>query len=113
MEVSFVGEEVPRGNAAQGIVAFELFDEQLDSRPVVVEAPEVERLQRQIGDQNLVVILAELEECQLGGGLLGLASPDHDEASVPRFEPLDQLVIVKPFVGAVRSRNRRSVVGFG
>lgn len=80
MEIGFVGEEVPSGNAAQGIVAFELFDEPLDSRPVVVEAPEVERLRRQIGDQNLLVILAELEECQVVGGLLGLESPDHDKA---------------------------------
>jgi hypothetical protein len=80
MEVGLVGKEVASGNAAEGIVAFELFDEQLDPRPVVVEAPEVQRLQRQIGDQDLLVILAEFEERQLVGGFLGLKSPDHDEA---------------------------------
>ena len=60
------------GDAAHGLIPFELLDQQLDARPVVVEAPEVERLQRQVRDQNLVVILPELEERQLVGGLLGL-----------------------------------------
>ena len=49
-----------------------MFDQQRDAGSVVVEAPQVERLQRQIGDQDLIVILAELEERQLVGRLLGL-----------------------------------------
>ena len=45
MEVSLVREEVARGDASQSIVPFELFDEEFDAGTVVVEAPEVERLQ--------------------------------------------------------------------
>lgn len=144
MEVGCVGEEVPRGDAAQGIIPFELLDQQLHAGPVVVKAPEVERLQRQVGDQHLVVILAKLEERQLRGRLLRLRSSHDDEAirmrpagrlraelgdldsttrggvpevrqlafdrgrqasddhkpGPPGFEPLDQRVVVKPFVRA-------------
>lgn len=70
MEVRLVGKEVTRGDAAQGIVALELFDQQLDASAIVVEAPEVERLQGEVGDEDLVVIPTELEERQLFGGLL-------------------------------------------
>src|SRR4029450_7959746 len=54
MEVGLVGEEVAGGNTAEGVVPFELSDEQLHARPVVVEPPEVERLQRQVRDEHLV-----------------------------------------------------------
>ena len=80
MKVGLVGEEVAGGNTAQGVIPFELLDQQLDPGTVVVEAPQVERLQRQIGDQDLVVILPEFEEGQLVGGLLGLRPADHHEA---------------------------------
>lgn len=50
MQVGLVGEEVTGGDAAQGIIVLELFDEQLDHSPVIVEAPKVERAQRQRGD---------------------------------------------------------------
>ena len=62
MEVRFVGAEVVGGDAAQGVIPFEVYDEQLDSHTVIVEAPEVERLQWQIRDQDLVVVPAKLEE---------------------------------------------------
>ena len=132
------------GMLPRRVVPFELFDQQLDARAVVVEAPEVERLQGQIGDQDLIVILAELEERQLLGRLFGLGPSDHDEAigmrpsgglvaelghfdppagthvpqvrqlaldrgrqagddhkaSLLSLQPLDQGMIVKPFVGA-------------
>src|SRR5437867_8333822 len=80
MEVGLVGEEVTGGDAAQGVVALQLLDEQLNARPVVVEAPEVQGLQQQIRDDDLVVIAAELEEGELGSRLLGLGSANHDEA---------------------------------
>ena len=38
---------------------------------VVVEAPEVERLQRHVGDQDLVVISAQLQQRQLLAGSSG------------------------------------------
>ena len=144
MEVGLVGEKVPSGDAAQRIVSRELVDQQFDGRAVVVKAPEIERLQWQVGAQHVVVILVELEERQLGGGLLGLRASHHDEpvgmrpasrlvaelgdldpttwAGIPQvrqlafdggrparddheagslpFEPLDQRVVVKPFVRA-------------
>ena len=80
MEVCLVREEVARGNAAESIVPFELLDEEFDAGAVVVEAPEVERLQEHIGDENLVVISAQLEQRQLLGRLLGLRPSDDDEA---------------------------------
>lgn len=49
------------GNVAEGVVPFELLDEQLDIRTVVVEAPEVQRVQRQIGDQDLIMGAAQLK----------------------------------------------------
>lgn len=79
MEVGFVGEEVPGGDAAQRIVALELFDDQFDPSAVVVKAPEVEGLQRQVGHQDLVMIAAELEERKLLGGFFGLRAADHHE----------------------------------
>ena len=60
MEVGLVGEEVACGDAAEGVVPFELFDEQLDAGAVVVKAPEVEGTQGQIGDQDLIVVLARV-----------------------------------------------------
>src|SRR5262249_35052828 len=80
MEVCLVREEVARGNAAESIVPFELLDEEFDAGAVVVEAPEVERLQEHIGDQDLVVISAQVEQHQLLGRLLGLRPSDDDEA---------------------------------
>src|SRR5262245_66452281 len=80
MEVCLVREEVARGNAAESIVPFELLDEEFDAGAVVVEAPEVERLQEHIGDENLVVISAQLEQRQLLGRLIGLRASDDDEA---------------------------------
>ena len=86
MKVGFVGEAVAGGDTAQGVIPFELFDEQLDPGTVVVKAPEVQRPSRQIGDEDLVVIPAELEEHQLGGRFFGLRSSDHDE-TIPMGPP--------------------------
>jgi len=79
MEVGLVGEEVVGRDAAQRVIALELFDDQLDGGPVVVKAPEVERLQRQVRDQDLIVVRADLEERQLVGRLFGLGPSDDDE----------------------------------
>ncbi len=80
MKVGLVGEGVPGGNPPQGIVALELADDEFHSSAIVVEAPEVERLQREVRDEDLIVIFAELEQGQLGGRLVGLGPTDHDEA---------------------------------
>ena len=57
-----------------------MLDEEFDAGAVVVEAPEIERLQGQIGDQDLVVISAQLEQRQLLGRILGLRPSGDDEA---------------------------------
>src|SRR4029453_15597426 len=56
VEVGLVGEEVTGGNAAKGVVPLELLDQQLDAGAIVVEAPEVQGLQGQVGHQDLIVI---------------------------------------------------------
>src|SRR3989442_8693056 len=93
MEVGFVGQVVARGDVAQGVVAFELLDDQLDGSAMVVEAPEVEWLQGQIGDENLVMIAPELKQSQLFAGILRLRPSDHYETR--RMCPTVRLV-VKP-----------------
>ena len=84
VEVGFVGEEVSGRDAAQGVVAFELADQEFDSRAVVVQAPQLQRLQRQVGDEDLIVVAAHLEQGQLRARLLGLRPADDDEAIRPR-----------------------------
>lgn len=84
MEVGFVGQEVMAGDVAECVISLELANDQFDTSTVVVEAPEVERLQRQIGDQDLVVVAAELEQCQLLARLFGLwAANDHEATAAP------------------------------
>ena len=90
MEVGRVREDVAGGDAAQGIVAAELPDAQLDTRSVVVEAPEVERTQREIRDEHLVPIATELEERQFRGRLVRVGSAVHHEAI--RVRPSGRLI---------------------
>lgn len=80
MEVFLVGQEVARRDAAERVFPLEVFDDQLHTGPIVVEPPEVQGLEREVRDEDLVVIFAELEQRQLGGRLLGLGAPDHHEA---------------------------------
>ena len=149
MEVGFVGEEVMAGNMAECVISLKLADNKFDAGAVVVETPEVERLQCKIGNQNLVVVAAELEQCQLLARLLcleaaynheaiaarpagrlvtklghlnagawgsvaqvsepalnGAGQAGHDDkASLLRFEPFNQITIVKPLVGAEDNRS--------
>lgn len=64
MEIGLVGEEMPGGDVAHHVLPFELFDEQLDARPIVVQAAEVEGVPGEIREQDLIVIPAEFEEGQ-------------------------------------------------
>ena len=101
VEERLIGEETMPGNFAQGVVAFELTNDQLDARPAVVEAPEVERLQGKVGDQNLIAIPAELEQRQLLAGLLGLRAANDDEAILapPAGRLVGELGNLHPSVG--------------
>ena len=62
---------MPRGDAAEHGISFEVFDEQLPASPIVVKTPEVQRPQRQIRDEDLGLIRAELEQRQLGRRFFG------------------------------------------
>src|SRR5215813_4002625 len=65
------------GNLAQVITAFEFANDPLDASAAIVEPPQVERLQRQIGDEHLVKKLADFEERQLLAWFFCLWSSDH------------------------------------
>jgi len=48
VEVGLIGEEVTRGDVTNGVVPLELLNDQFDAGAIVVEAPEVERLQAEL-----------------------------------------------------------------
>src|SRR5216684_1324764 len=86
MKITFVGQEVLRRNFAQVITALEFANDPFHARPAVVEAPQVQWLQRQIGDKHLIKIPARLEESQLLARLFRLGSSHHYKA-VTFFQP--------------------------
>jgi hypothetical protein len=65
MKVSVVGKEVTGRDLAQRIISLELSDNPFDSRSTIVEAPDVEGPQIEVGNQDLVVVAPEFEQCQL------------------------------------------------
>jgi hypothetical protein len=91
MKVSVVGKEVTRGDLAQRVISLELSDNPFDSCSTIVEAPEVDGLQIEIGNQDLIVVPPELEQRQLWLGLFGLRSSNNHEAV--RMEPAKRLII--------------------
>ena len=80
MKVSLVGHEVMRRNLAQVITAFEFADDSFQARSAIVEAPQIQWLQRKIGDEHLIKIVAHLEQGQLLARLFGLGSSDYHKA---------------------------------
>src|SRR5438445_13833602 len=62
MKISLVGQEMLGWNLAQVITAFEFANDPFHAGPAVVETPQVQWLQRKIGDKDLIKILAQLEE---------------------------------------------------
>src|SRR5260370_7387179 len=80
MKVSLVGQEMMRRNLAQVITAFEFANDPFHARPAVVEAPQVQWLQREIGNKHLIKILAQLAESQLLAGPFCLGSSHHYKA---------------------------------
>ena len=91
MKIGDVGKEMTCGNFAQGVVSLEFPDDPLHPCSVVVEAPEVEGLEIEIRHQYLVVILAQLEQRKLFGGLFWLRSPNNHKAV--RMEPTRRLIV--------------------
>ncbi|SRR6266568_876500 len=80
MEVRLVGKVMACRDSTERIVALELSNDQLDSGSIVVEAPEVQRLQFQVGDEDVVVEASEFEQGELSGRLLGLRSSNRNKA---------------------------------
>src|SRR6058998_316753 len=91
MKVSVVGKEVTGRDLAQRVISLELSDNPFDSCSTIVEAPEVDGLQIEIGNQDLIVVPPELEQRQLWLGLFGLRSSNNHEAV--RMEPAKRLII--------------------
>jgi phage protein D len=65
MKISVVGKEVTGRDLAQRVISLELSDNPFDSRSTIVEAPDVEGSQIEIGNQDLIVVAPEFEQCQL------------------------------------------------
>src|SRR5262245_47065320 len=91
MKVSVVGKEVTSRDLAQRVISLESSDNPFDSRPTIVEAPDVEGPQIEIGNQDLIVIAPELEQSQLLVRLFGLRSSNNYEAV--RMKPANGLII--------------------
>src|SRR5262245_66539579 len=80
MKVSVVGKEVTGRDLAQRVISLELSDNPFDSRSSVVEAPDVEGPQSEIGNQDLIVVTPELEQGQLLVQLFALRSSNNYDA---------------------------------
>ena len=91
MKISVVGKEVTGRDLAQRVISLELSDNPFDSCSTIVEAPEVDGLQIETGNQDLIVVPPELEQRQLWLGLFGLRSSNNHEAV--RMEPVKRLII--------------------
>src|SRR5437879_9029125 len=83
LEERLVGCEVFGGNLSQRIGVFQLADNQLCAGSLVVEAPQVQRRQRQVGDQELIAVATHLKQVQLRRRFFGHRTTDHHEASRP------------------------------
>jgi hypothetical protein len=104
MEVRLVGEEVPRGDMTEGVALLELRDEQLDIRAVVVEAPEIQRVRRQISDQDLIMGAAQFE----AGPALFETVPPISRRSASRWR---RAPLWMPPPGAPSSPSHRRLIG--
>ena len=80
MKIGLIGGPFLRGNFAQRIPFEELPDDEFPCGPVVVKTPEVERLERKIGDDHMVGISGHLEKRELPRGFFGNEAPDDNEA---------------------------------
>ena len=71
MKVSLVGKKVTGRDLAQRVISLEFSNNALDAGSTVVEAPEVEGSQIEIGNQHLIVVFAELEQVNCWSGSSG------------------------------------------
>ena len=80
MKIGLIGSPILRWHFAQRISFEEFSDDELSRGSLVVKAPKVERLERQIGYDHMVGISGHLEKRKLPGGFFGNEAPDDNEA---------------------------------
>ena len=66
MKVNVVGKEVTGRDLAQRVISLELSNNPFDSRSTIVEAPDVEGSQIEVGNQDLVVVAPSLNKVSCG-----------------------------------------------
>lgn len=104
MQVRLVGKKVMCRDLAQGVISLEFPDNALDAGSTIVEAPEIEGPQIDIGNQHLIVVFAELEQRQLWVRLFGLRSSNNHEAI--RMGPVTGLIMK---FGCLHTRTDRDI----
>jgi hypothetical protein len=89
MKIGLIGSPISGGDFAQGIGFEEFSNDEFSRGSLIVKTPEIQGLQREIGDDHMVGIASHLEKRELPGGLVGNKTPHHDEAlsgfPSPRF----------------------------
>jgi len=83
VEVGFVGGELPGGDLGQRIVGLEFLDDELDCGAVVVEAIDGQGPKAEVGDEGMVAVPADGEQCGLRALLLGQGLANDDNAVGP------------------------------
>jgi len=81
LEEGLVGPEILCRDLAQGVGVFQFSNDQFRSGSLVVEAPQMQRRQLQVGHQELIAVAAHLKQVQLSGRLFGHRAADDHEAS--------------------------------
>ncbi len=69
--MGLVGREMFGGKFVQRVIAFERFDDELDGGSVVIEAPDIQQQQMQVGPNDLLDRPPEERQGQLVGRLFG------------------------------------------
>jgi len=89
MEIGLIGSPISGRDFPQGIGFQKLPNNKFSRGSLVVESPEIERLQGEVGNNHLVGISSHLEEGELPGRLLWKKTSNYDESlngfPSPRF----------------------------
>ena len=80
MKIGLIGGPISGRDFAQGIGFEEFPNDEFSRGSLVVETPEIQRLQREIGDDHMVGISSHLEERKLPGRFFGNEAPHDDKA---------------------------------
>jgi hypothetical protein len=85
LKVGLIARPIPGGYFAKRISFEQFSDNEFSCRSLIVEAPEIERFQREIGDNYMVGVSSHLEKRKLPGRFFGDEAPHNDKAlgSIP------------------------------